>query len=100
MLTGITRILIPIVFTCAAAAQSNVSAINKFAWSENAGWINFRDAGMPAGAMGARFNLAGGYASGYAWGENIGWINLGSGAGPYPNMARTSASISIQHRAS
>ena len=68
-------------------AQTNVSSQNKYAWSENTGWINFRDAGSPPGAMGARFHLSGGFASGYAWGENIGWINLGSGAGPYANSS-------------
>ncbi len=78
-----------------AAAQTNISNANKFAWSENAGWFNFRDAGSPVGAMGARFHLAGGFASGYVWGENIGWINLGSGAGPYANTSDTNFGVNF-----
>ena len=61
----------------AALAQSNVDSINKLAWSENAGWINFRDAGQPVGEDGVRID--GGILSGFAWGENIGWINFGDG---------------------
>ncbi len=60
-----------------ALGQSNVATTNKFAWSENCGWLNFRDAGSPVSAQGARF--IGSFASGFVWGENIGWINLGDG---------------------
>ncbi len=61
-----------------ALAQSNVNAGNKFAWGENIGWINFRDAN--AATQGVRFNKTlGNYFSGFAWGENVGWINFGDG---------------------
>jgi len=62
-----------------ASAQSSVSLANKFAWGENVGWINFRDAN--SSTQGVRFNpnLAP-YFSGFAWGENIGWINVGDGS--------------------
>ncbi|MBS0195565.1 MAG: hypothetical protein JSR77_02300, partial [Planctomycetes bacterium] len=44
-----------------AAAQSNISPTDKFSWSENCGWMNWADAGNPAGAQGAI--IAGTFAS-------------------------------------
>lgn len=61
-----------------APAQTNVSPTNKFSWSENCGWMNWREGGSPAGAQGAR--LAATFLSGFVWGGNIGWINLGDGS--------------------
>ena len=58
-----------------AWAQSNVVAPNQFAWGENVGWINFRDANL--GTQGVRMGPS--FLSGFAWGENIGWINFGDG---------------------
>jgi hypothetical protein len=63
----------------ALAQPSNVLTNHKFAWSENCGWLNFRDAGSPAASQGARLSPAGNFLSGFVWGENIGWINLGDG---------------------
>ncbi len=60
-----------------ALAQSNINAVNKFSWSENCGWMNWRDAGAPAGAEGVRFVYT--YLSGFAWSENTGSINFGQG---------------------
>ncbi len=60
-----------------AMAQSNVASTHKFAWSENCGFVNFRDGGSPIGAQGVR--IGGSFLSGFAWGENIGWINFGDG---------------------
>ena len=60
-----------------ALAQSNIDPVNKFSWSENCGWMNWRDAGSVPGSQGA---LVGGtFLSGFVWGENFGWINLGDG---------------------
>jgi hypothetical protein len=59
------------------AAQSNVTPAHKHTWSENCGWLNWRDAGAPPGAAGARVGAL--FLSGFAWGENIGFINLGDG---------------------
>jgi hypothetical protein len=56
-------------------AQSNVSTLHKLAWSENCGWLNFRDAGSPSGSSGVRVHAS--FLSGFAWGENIGHINFG-----------------------
>jgi hypothetical protein len=61
----------------AALAQTNVDSTNKYAWTENTGWLNWRDAGSPVGAQGAKIGVR--FLSGFVWGENIGWINLGDG---------------------
>lgn len=67
----------------AMAAEGNVSDADKWAWSENAGWINIRPT---AGGVTVHDT----YLSGYAWAENIGWISLGSaGGGPYVNTTAT-----------
>jgi hypothetical protein len=60
-----------------ARAQSNVDPTDKLAWGENVGWLNWRDAGNPAGAQGVRVHNS--YLSGFIWAENVGWINLGDG---------------------
>ena len=70
--------LLSIAATQPALAQSNISPTDKRAWSENCGWMNWRDAGSPAGAQGAQLHST--FLSGFVWCENIGWINLGDGA--------------------
>jgi hypothetical protein len=62
----------------AALAQSNVDPSQKWSWSENTGWMNWRDAGNPAGSQGA--SLGSTAMSGFVWSENTGWINLGDGS--------------------
>ena len=74
-----------------ALAQSSISLTNKYGWSENCGFLNFRDAGSPVAAQGVRFR--GTFLSGFVWGENIGWINLGNGAGPYANINDTNFGV-------
>ena len=54
-------------------AVSTVSKIEKYVWSANTGWIDFR----PGSAEGVAFNE--GYLSGFAYSPNIGWLNLGDG---------------------
>ena len=72
-----------------ATATSNVwggkiSQTDKWAWSTNAGWINFRP---PNGGV----TVYGDHLEGYAWNENVGWIRLGSyeggGTHTYANTA-------------
>jgi hypothetical protein len=72
--------IVTVVALCSTAvlAQSNIDPAAKRAWGENIGWTNWRDAGSPAGAAGARLHDA--YLSGFVWSENVGWINLGDGA--------------------
>ena len=60
----------------AASAQSNIDPVNKFAWQENCGWLNWHDAN--AGSQGVVIGTK--FLAGYAWGENIGWINLDDAA--------------------
>ncbi len=47
----------------------NIDPANNYAWSENAGWIDFRP-----GFGGV--NVADSALTGYAWGENIGWVSM------------------------
>ncbi len=65
-----------------AWAEGNIHKTEKFAWSENAGWQNWRPA---YGGVTVVKNGANGYLSGYAWCENLGWLKLGAGSGPYAN---------------
>ena len=60
-----------------AAAQTNIHKINKFAYQENCGWTNWREAGDPSGADAAFVHPT--FLSGFLWSENTGWINLGDG---------------------
>ena len=73
------------------ASEGNIDSTYKYAWSENAGWLNFRptNGGVTDYAT---------YLSGYAWAENIGWIKLGSGTGPYSNS--TSTNWGVNHDSS
>lgn len=60
-----------------AFGQHEISPADKHAWAENAGHINFRDAGEPAASAGVRVHDR--LLSGFAWGENIGYVNFGDG---------------------
>ena len=52
---------------------------SQYAWSENAGWINFQ----PTWGPGVTVNDTA--LVGHAWGENIGWINLSPAHGGVTN---------------
>jgi len=77
----------------AALGQSDVDATNKYAWGENIGFMNWRDAGDPASSQGVVFN--GDHLAGWIWGENIGWIHVGDGAGPYSNTSGTDFGVNV-----
>lgn len=62
--------------TRSAFAQSNIDPARKFAWQENCGWLNWRDA--DGGAQGVGVTAT--FLFNFIWAENIGWINLGDGA--------------------
>ncbi len=51
-------------------ARAADGVFSGYAWSENAGWINFSPSG------GGVTVDANGYLQGYAWGENLGWISF------------------------
>ena len=58
-----------------AVAQSNIDPVQKYAWGENVGWTNWRDAdGTNAGVV-----VSGTFMGGFVWSENAGWINTGDG---------------------
>ncbi len=73
-------------------AQSNVSPTDKWSWSENCGWMNWRDAGSPAGTQGVVFEST--HLRGFIWAENVGWINVGNG-GPYLNTTGSNFGVNI-----
>jgi hypothetical protein len=68
-----------------AAPASNIDPTDKWAWSTNAGWINF--APTHGGVM-----VYADHLEGYAWAENVGWIRLGThtggGAHSYANTTQ------------
>lgn len=90
-LVGFTSLLVTLNPT--AIGQSNISSSNKYAWGENIGWTNWRDA--DAANQGVRVEVSSGYVFGYIWCENVGWINTGNGGGPYANMDNATYGINI-----
>lgn len=78
---GIGLILLAAFTLGIAFADGNIDRADKFAWSENSGWQNWRPT-----YGGVTVSVAtNGYLSGYAWAENIGWVRMGTGSGPYAN---------------
>ncbi|TAN38746.1 MAG: hypothetical protein EPN25_12945 [Nitrospirae bacterium] len=66
------------------APAGYISPIDKYAWSETSGWVNFRP------THGGEIIVHDTWLAGYAWAENIGWIKLGSNSGrPYANTTET-----------
>ena len=65
-------------------AATNISATDKYAWSENVGWQNWH-------SINAQAIVGTTYLVDYVWAENIGWIKLGStpSGGSYPNTTST-----------
>jgi hypothetical protein len=75
-------------------ASSGIDPASKYAWAENAGWVNA--AAASTNGMVLRFDGTTGFFSGYAWGENIGWINIGSSSGgPYSNDNATNWGVNM-----
>ena len=61
------------------SSGGDISPTDKYAWSENNGWVNFHptDGTVTVNST---------YLSGYAWAENVEWVRLGdSTGGPYNN---------------
>jgi len=53
----------------ASTTDGTIDSIDKYAWSENIGWIDF---GTTEGSV----QISDSGLSGYAWSENTGWISL------------------------
>lgn len=87
LVIGITLIIFGIVY---AGSGSNIDPVHKFAWSANAGWVNFN-----AAHGGAK--VFPDHLEGYAWAENVGWIRLGThtggGAHTYANTSKTNYGV-------
>lgn len=60
-------VLAPVVM--ASATDGTIDSTNRYAWSENAGWIDF-------GTSEGNVHVTDSALSGYAWGELVGWISL------------------------
>ena len=74
-----------------AAIPSNVDPAHKFSWSENVGWMNWRD----ANSTGDGVVVGNDFLSGSIWAENAGWINVGDGAGPYGNTTGLDFGVNV-----
>jgi hypothetical protein len=74
-------------------ADGNIDPTNNFAWSENAGWINF------APSNGGVTVTAYQGLSGYAWAENIGWVQLAYPNTTYLNTSATDWGVKIVNNA-
>jgi CSLREA domain-containing protein len=65
---------------------AGISTTEKYAWTENAGWLNFA-------ATNGNVQVYADHLEGYVWAENIGWIRLGSFSGgsahTYSNTSNT-----------
>ncbi len=102
----LNRIIIPIIISLlvlpivsfASETNGTISSVNKYAWSNQAGWVNFKttngdvkisDSGITGYVWNSNYgwiNMSptssgvkiapNGSMTGYAWGENIGWVNF------------------------
>lgn len=74
-------------------AQSTISPADRYAYSANAGWVDFR----PSAADGVRVTET--YLSGKAYAANFGWIDLGDGSPDngyaYTNSSATDCGINL-----
>lgn len=62
-----------VIFAAAAVASSTVDPVDRYSWSGNLGWIDWRADGTNGAAFNDRF------AGGFIWSANAGWISLGDG---------------------
>ena len=76
-------------------APTNIDPVHQYAWTENAGWTSWRDAGDAA--QGVRIGNR--FLSGFVWAENVGFINLGNGAPAdgvqYANLDGSDAGVNL-----
>ena len=76
----------------ASSGAGNIHTKEKFAWSENTGWINM-------GSTETKFpvEVHDSYLTGYAWGENVGWIKLNApdAAGPFDNTSNSDWGVNM-----
>jgi hypothetical protein len=92
---NVKPVLFVVIITTVAVASyfapSNIDPIGKWSWSENAGWLNWRDAaGTNEGV-----EVLGDHLAGKIWSERAGWINVGNGGAPYANTNDTNFGVNI-----
>src|SRR6185369_7308926 len=73
----------PIVF--ASSTDGTIDSTNRYAWNENAGWIDF-------GASSGNVHVTDSALSGYAFSELMGWISL--------NCSNTSSCGTVDYKVS
>lgn len=66
--------------TATSTSATSTLRLSGYAWSENIGWISFKDGAQPV-----TINTDG-TLTGYAWSEHIGWIQFGNLSG-FPNSS-------------
>jgi len=62
----------------ASVTDGTIDNTHKYAWSENAGWLNF-------GCLNCNVRITDSALTGYVWSENYGWINLAPTKGGVKN---------------
>ena len=67
-----TAIVLAMLGIYQTGSAAGIDPVAKWAWSTNAGWINFN----PTGGGGVA--VCGDHLEGYIWAENVGWIRLGT----------------------
>jgi hypothetical protein len=79
-------------------SAAGIDSAAKWAWSTNAGWINFNP------SAGGGVAVYGDHLEGYIWAENVGWIRLGThnGGSPhtYANTGATNYGVNRDPRGS
>lgn len=75
-----------------AAFAAGISASGQYAWSENAGWLNFN-------ATNGNVQVYPDHLEGFVWAENLGWIRLGShsGGGAYTYANTSNTTYGVNH---
>ena len=71
-LTLLAVLLVALFGLAQVVLGSNIDPTDKWAWSTNAGWINFDP--QCTGCQGVA--VYSDHLEGYAWGENIRWIHV------------------------
>ena len=76
-------------------SAAGIDPLAKWAWSENAGWINFNP------TVGGSVAVYEDHLEGYIWAENVGWIRLGTHTGgsphTYANTDATNYGVNRDH---
>jgi len=77
-------------FVASPLGADTIDATNKYAWSENAGWLNFK-------STHSEVRVYNDHLEGYVWSEAVGWIRLGTyeggGTHSYANDAATTYGV-------